>query len=104
MIQLLLLQHPAILARLRAELDALCPRSLHSELDDRVLTNASYLNAVILEMLRLHPLLQSGSERVVGPAGLALPGDIFLLPGTTVVVPHYALHHRQACATARDRG
>ncbi|CAM1511888.1 Fc.00g094010.m01.CDS01 [Cosmosporella sp. VM-42] len=76
-----ILTHPEVLERLRAELDAAnlpFPPSYEQTKD------LPYLNAVIKEGMRMHPVIGGILERIVPVGGLTLPDGRFIAPGTKV--------------------
>ncbi|KAM0543294.1 hypothetical protein ACHAPJ_012378 [Fusarium lateritium] len=76
-----ILKHPDVLAKLREELDAanLSFPPAHAETKD-----LPYLNAVIKEGQRMHPVIGGILERIVPAGGLTLPDGRFIAPGTKV--------------------
>jgi len=75
---------PVLVKRLQAEFDAL-PSIEH----DNLMT-VDLLDAVINEVMRLHPPVPSGTQRVTPPEGMWI-GDRFI-PGDTIVqVPSYTV-------------
>lgn len=55
------------------------------------LQDLKYLNGFIHEVLRLHPALPSGVQRITPPEGLQI-GDRFIPGGIDVAIPSWALH------------
>lgn len=49
-----------------------------------------YLNAVIMETLRLHPAVPTGGNRDTPPEGMMIDGT-FIPGNTTIVAPRYVL-------------
>ena len=80
-----LARHPAILERLRAEIDALGP-----DPEPDVIARLPYLTAVCNETLRLHSILTEIARVTRAPLQL---GGYTLPPGTTVGVGICAIHH-----------
>jgi len=88
-------RHPAILARLRAEIDAAGP-----DVDPLQITRLPYLTAVCNETLRLHTLLAEVPRLCVAPLdclGYTLPA------GYAVSVSIMAVHHDPALYPEPDR-
>ncbi|KAJ8089129.1 hypothetical protein PM082_014377 [Marasmius tenuissimus] len=89
MIVYYLTTRPVIYERLRKEIE-----DLGDEWDDTgAQVKLSYLNAVINEVLRLWPVLLSGSQRGIkaGEEGRIVCGR-YISPGTNVTIPPYAVH------------
>lgn len=87
------LQGPAVRARLVAELDGASfasPPPPYAETRD-----LPYLDAVVREGMRMHPVIGGVLERIVPAEGLKLPDGRFLPAGTQVGV--------NAWATSRDK-
>lgn len=61
-----LISHPAVLARLRAELDAAAGEGAPYDqvIEDEKLVNSQYLHAVINEAMRLQPAVPNGVQRL----------------------------------------
>jgi tryprostatin B 6-hydroxylase len=53
-----------------------------------------YLNAVIMETLRLHPAVPTGGNRDTPPEGMMIDGT-FIPGNTTIVAPRYVLGRRK---------
>ena len=88
-----LAKHPEEVKKLREEL-----KSLTVGLDtwnDIDIKNASQLNGIINETLRLHPPVPSGVERTV-PAEGAHVGDVFLPGGVEFRMPPYVIGRGKA--------
>ncbi|KAF9696259.1 hypothetical protein EKO04_005773 [Ascochyta lentis] len=88
-----LTMNPHTLTTLRKELDNATTSGALS--DPAQFTEAQklpYLQAVILEALRLHPAVGAPMTRVIGPQGAHLAGHYFP-PGTKVGVNAWVLHH-----------
>ncbi|KAI5795723.1 pisatin demethylase [Geopyxis carbonaria] len=88
-----LLRHPAALATLCAELDTRLPRPAD---DDEVVSwtqsqRLPYLDAVIRESMRLHPVTGTLLERVVPHGGCTVAGH-HLAAGTIVGMTPWVLH------------
>lgn len=94
-----LARHPAVVARLREELDPLVFGPLQPQDFDKLRDSAPLLNACINETLRLWPPVPSGLQRTT-TASLALPDDArgsqgkIVLPPDTVASTHtWTVHH-----------
>lgn len=79
---------PHIQAKLRAELGRI--PSVH---DYNALKDMAYLDAVINETLRLHPVLLTAGNRLTGHHGI-LVGKTYIPPETTIVAPRYTIARR----------
>jgi cytochrome P450 len=77
-------RNPAVLARLRSELDALGP-----DVEPDALSRISYLNAVVDETLRIRPINPETQRRLAKPWKL---GEWQLPTGVTVCVNQVLLH------------
>jgi cytochrome P450 len=77
-------RNPAVLARLRGELDA-----LGSDIEPDALSRISYLNAVIDETLRMRPINSETQRRLAKPWKL---GEWQLPAGVTVCINQTLLH------------
>ncbi len=76
-------RHPAVLKRLREELDALPDDSPTS------LTSSAYLKAIVQETLRIHPIVTETLRKLKAPLQL---GE-FVIPIGTAVAPATVLAH-----------
>lgn len=82
-------RNPAIQRKLRAEIQAHDGRS-----DLNALKDLPYLNAVINETLRLHPVVPTGGIRMTGADGVQIAGR-YIPPDTTIVAPRYTIARRK---------
>ena len=64
--------------------------------DFSTLRSLPYLNAVIEESLRLHPLVPTGLARQTPPEGITI-GDTFIPGDVTVVAPAWSVSRRTYC-------
>lgn len=78
---------PKLVEKLRAELKP--RRNMKGSFELRDLRNASLLNGIIYETLRMHPPVPSGTSRITPPEGITVDG-VYVPGQTTVIVPHYA--------------
>lgn len=76
-----ILSNPAVHARLVAELDA---AGLSSPPQYEQTRDLSYLDAVIREGMRMHPVISGILERIVPPTGLTLADGRVIAPGTKI--------------------
>ncbi|KAK3676072.1 hypothetical protein LTR78_004264 [Recurvomyces mirabilis] len=85
-------KNPAVLARLRTEIDAACENAtLSVPVQYNVAIKLPYLNAVVKEGLRIHHSLGTGLPRLVAKGGASIPGR-WIPGGTTVIVNANAIH------------
>ena len=77
--------NPYIQTRLRSEL-----ATIPSLFQTRPLKDLHYLEAVINETLRLHPVLPTGGIRQTGCEGVFVAGH-YIPPYTTIVAPRYSI-------------
>ena len=91
-----LTMHPDALAALRHELDeARAAGTLSDPATFQEAQKLPYLQAVIMEALRVHPAVGAPLTRVVGPQGLVIAGQFFP-PGTEVGVNAWAIHNNKS--------
>ena len=79
-------------SKLRKELDSFYKPGSESEFRD--LQEATYLNGVINEALRLHPPVPGGVLRVTPPEGITI-GSTFIPGNVTISTPLYSLGRRK---------
>ena len=84
-----LAKNPNIQQRLRAEIQSLDWRSDLAKLKD-----LPYLDAVIKETLRLHPVVPTGGIRMTGAHGIKIGGH-YIPPETNIVAPRYTISRRK---------
>ncbi|KAK5061332.1 hypothetical protein LTR84_007874 [Exophiala bonariae] len=91
-ILMFVLQQPTVMSKLQKELDdnALTYPPRYSEVK-----KLAYLDAVIMEALRIHPTVAVELERKVGAGGLVLSTGEELPPGTIVGVNAWPVHRNQ---------
>jgi cytochrome P450 len=88
-----LAMYPSTLAALRRELDvATAAGTLSDPATFQEAQKLPYLQAVILEALRVHPAVAAPMTRVVGPQGLQIAGHFFP-SGTEVGVNAWVIHN-----------
>ncbi|KAJ8106217.1 hypothetical protein OPT61_g9684 [Boeremia exigua] len=91
-----LTMHPHTLTTLRHELDAATTAgTLSNPATFQEAQKLPYLQAVIMESLRMHPAVGAPMTRIVGPAGLTLAGRFFP-SGTEVGVNAWVIHNNTA--------
>ncbi|RKP26214.1 cytochrome P450, partial [Syncephalis pseudoplumigaleata] len=89
-----LLQHPACMEKLQAELDEAIP-DINAYVTHAMVKDLPYLNAVCDEGLRIHSVGAGDAHRVVPPEGATVCGKF--IPGGTIIIPQtYATHHSTA--------
>lgn len=88
--------YPNTLAALRDELDAATAAGDLSEpVTFQETQKLPYLQAVIMEALRIHPAVGAPLTRVVGPQGLRIAG-YFFPPGTEIGVNAWVIHYNKS--------
>ncbi|KAJ7143140.1 cytochrome P450 [Mycena crocata] len=91
-----LMAHPESYKRLQAEMEKYFPRGPGTqEPNDAVLlSNMSFLNAVIKETLRLQPPVPTSLQRAptIGGGSRLIGADIVLPEGAAVLIPPYTMH------------
>ncbi|KAF9698121.1 hypothetical protein EKO04_003935 [Ascochyta lentis] len=91
-----LTMHPDTLVKLRHELDeATKSGTLSDPVKFQEAQKLPYLQAVILEALRIHPAVGAPMVRVVGPQGAQLAGQFFP-PGTEVGINAWVTHRNKS--------
>ncbi|KAL1796194.1 hypothetical protein ACET3X_004734 [Alternaria dauci] len=91
-----LAMHPNVLVTLRHELDeATAAGTLSDPATFQQAHKLPYLQAVIMEALRVHPAVGAPMTRVVGPQGLVI-ADQFFPPGTEVGVNAWVIHNNKS--------
>ncbi|KAN0108780.1 cytochrome P450 [Hyaloscypha variabilis] len=83
-----------VFSKLRKELDSFYKPGSESEFRD--LQEATYLNGVINETLRLHPPVPGGVLRVTPPEGVTI-GSTFIPGNVTISTPAYSLGRLESC-------
>ncbi|KAL5529717.1 hypothetical protein ACEPAG_5702 [Sanghuangporus baumii] len=88
-----LLANPAVLGRLRKEVDSEFPYGEGEPFDAVKLAGMPYLNAVINETLRLQPAVATSIQRtpIEGSCGKVIAGR-WMSEGTILYVPPYVIH------------
>ncbi|KAI0749187.1 high nitrogen upregulated cytochrome P450 monooxygenase 2 [Daedaleopsis nitida] len=88
-----LLTHPDVYARLQAEVDATYLPGEDPLANPKRAREMPYLHAVIKESMRLFPPVMTASQRKVprDSAGVHA-GSLYLPPGTSIIIPPYAMH------------
>ena len=84
---------PKVFSTLREELDAFYQPGSESEFKD--LQEASYLNGVINEALRLHPPVPSGLLRQTPPEGITI-GSTYIPGDVTISTPFWSMGRRKS--------
>ncbi|KAK2734555.1 hypothetical protein FQN55_002597 [Onygenales sp. PD_40] len=84
-----LARDPTQVAKLRAELEPLLEGGKKT-LDPKDVSSAKHLDAVLHEVMRMHPVIPSGYPRLTPPEGMTVNGT-YIPGGTTVVIPLWAL-------------
>jgi cytochrome P450 len=91
-----LTMHPNTLEALRRELDkATAEGRLSDPATFQEAQKLPYLQATIMEALRIHPAVGAPMTRVVGPQGLQIAGQYFP-PGTEVGVNAWVIHNNKS--------
>lgn len=89
----LLCRHPEYQRKLYLELKDL-PTDAKGFIDDQYLIGKPYLTGIINEVLRLHPPVPSGMQRLTPPEGAMIAGRF--IPGDMIVTtPTWSLHRGQ---------
>ncbi|KAH8797552.1 cytochrome P450 monooxygenase-like protein [Hyaloscypha sp. PMI_1271] len=83
-----------VFSKLRKELDSFYKPGSESEFRD--LQEATYLNGVINEALRIHPPVPGGVLRVTPPEGITI-GTTFIPGNVTISTPAYSLGRLESC-------
>jgi cytochrome P450 len=87
-----MMKQPAILSKLTDEVDTAVKEGKLSHPPRWIeVSKLPYLDAVLKESMRLHPVISSGLDRVVPPGGRTIAGT-FLPAGTIVACNAEALH------------
>ncbi|KAN0093301.1 Cytochrome P450 [Tylopilus felleus] len=88
---LIMLQHPEVQERAHAEIEAVVGPDRLPNFDDR--PNLPYVEAVLLEMLRLYPVAPLGVPHATTADDIY--GDIFIPKGSTVVANIWAIERNE---------
>lgn len=86
------LANPGIKARLRAEIDA---AQLSFPATFEQTKDLPYLDAVVREGMRIHPVLSGILERIVPDGGLTLSDGRTIAPGTIVGMNAWVIHRNK---------
>jgi len=88
-----LARHPHLQTMLLSSItESLGPEALKEPLTAAQVARLPYLEALVTEVLRLHPSAVTGLPRVVPSQGLALEDGTLIPPRTQVSSPVYSLH------------
>ncbi|CAG8972199.1 hypothetical protein HYALB_00007341 [Hymenoscyphus albidus] len=89
-----LARYPQVQEKLRKELSTFYEPGSESEF--KGLAEATYLNGIINEALRLHPATPSGLTRLTPPEGVTI-GDTYIPGDVTVSTPFYTVGRLESC-------
>jgi cytochrome P450 len=86
-----LTKHPEYAKKLQEEIDAAIP-DIRTNITHDMVRDLPYLNAVLNEALRIHPVASGDAQRVVPPGGAQICGQF--IPGGTIIIPQMYVLHR----------
>ncbi|KZM25023.1 heme binding [Ascochyta rabiei] len=84
-----LCKNPQVQAKLRKKLDAAPKGTAHLDVED--VQNTPYLDGVINEAMRLHPVVPSGFQRETPPEGITLPNGTYIPGNIHIWMPMHCL-------------
>ncbi|KAJ4350988.1 hypothetical protein N0V95_004222 [Ascochyta clinopodiicola] len=84
-----LCKNPQAQAKLREKIEATLTRKSHLDVED--VQNIPYLDGVINEAMRLHPVVPSGFQRETPPEGITLPNGTYIPGNIHIWMPMHCL-------------